>query len=308
MGAAGTVTPDTGATGDLPVVDFGIAPEDEKAPVSTGGADDTNAGAAKETPPATPEADPDRDAAVALLGQEQYDKLKDNPKALAKGLHQSYTKKMQGLSGYADFIRAFESDPEATLRDMAKQVGGEFTKKQATKENITEGVRTQLAEVIGSEAADALLPLLEKVVDAKVQPTLDRIAALDRESALHAADTLIDRFKSKYPDYEKFAPRMEKLGLEMLPGKNADEFEYMERLYKLAKADTGAADTAQEAVTRMTASARSAEKPASGVPHTRVAALPTGKKITFEEAWAAARRGEAWDPAEVRAARRGSKS
>lgn len=310
---AGTVT-GGGEQAALLDVDFGPAPEDVKDETALGGASDdtTTGGSATDDkakggkPDANAEDQEAVSAAVSLLGQEEYDKVKADPKALAKALHKSYTQKTQSVARYSDFVESFKANPKETLAELAKQVGLEV--KDASKTSVVDEVRAKLAEQLGEDVADAILPAIKSVVSETMKPALDKIAALDGESALTAANSLIERFQAKYEDYPKFAAKMTEIGKKLLPSADADEFEYMEDLYKLAKGSTQVADEAREVIKRMEKSAAGAEKPNGGVPAARVDHVPEGGKVSFDDAWDAARRGIKFDPDAIRRARRESRS
>lgn len=253
-------------------------------------------------------ADPEEAATVSLLGAEKYNAVKDDPKKLAKALHQSYTQKTQRLSQHESFIREWQDDPEAVIEKMATQFGMSVS-KQPNAPPIQDQVREGLAGIFGDEAANALTThvsaLVERIVDEKTRPQQEDLEDLTNERALAKADALLERMTAKYPDWKQFDAEMEALGKRLLPN-GMDDFEYMELLYDKVKSKAAVADKAGKVIDRMQTSVKNAEKPTQGIHPGRVASVPISAngRLRFEDAWAAAKRGEVLDPDEIRRAKR----
>lgn len=284
---AETVTPGTEQAGETAVPSSALAT----------GVDDTPAGGETPTP------DPGAEAAVGLLGQAQYDAVKNDPAKLAAALHKSYTQKTQALASRADFLQAFDEDPEGTLTRLAAGYGLKVDKAPT----VAATASAKLAEVLGEEGAAAIAPIIDAMVDEKLATVKQGQEALEMEAANHAADALLEKFTAKYPDWKQYEQAMMAIGEEIVPnikpGKAFDEFQYMERLLALAKGSAAVGDGVQAHSARVAAAARGAAHPAAGVSATRVAPLPGGK-ITFDEAWANGKKNVAYDPEDIMAAKR----
>lgn len=273
-----------------------------------GGSDDTAAGGTKTAPDAPDAGDAD---AISLLGREAYESVKADPKKLAKALNTAFTQKTQALAKHRDFIEAFEADPKSALTRLAETFDLQVGDKPSKAANASAEIQTELAEILGEDVAKGLMPVIEKLtkqmIEREVGPTKQAAAALEAEAATREANALIERFGAKYPDWKKHETKMEEIGKKLQPAPGMDDFEYIEMLYTLAKGKSEVAAETKDTLTRMVASARSAERPAAGVPAARVADVPEDGKITFEKAWEAAKRNIKFDRDEIRRAQTSAK-
>lgn len=270
--------------------------------------DDTAAGG---TPPAPDAPDAGDADAINLLGREAFNSVKDDPKKLAKALNTAFTQKTQAIAKHRDFIEAFEADPKAALTRLAESFDLQVGDRPSKAATAAADIQAELAEIVGEDVAKGLLPILDKLtksmIEREVGPTKQAAATLEAEAANREASALIERFAAKYPDWKKHEAKMEEIGNKIVPVPGMDDFEYIEMLYTLAKGKSEVATETGKVLTRMVASARSAERPAAGVPAARVADVPEGGKVSFDAAWEAAKRGVKWDADEIRRARSSAK-
>lgn len=286
----------------------------EEQSTSTGSGDADQAGATgsgvteqKETAAATA----DDDQSVDLIGQDQFDKLKDNPAALRKELNRAATKKFQEISAarkelepYSNFIKELNTDPVAAITEIAEHLGIKIEGKTASEaktgtvveslgDKVTAAVRKSLgpeyedlADRIGAGVHEALqLAVPELTKSSKEQ--LDQVI---QDSALREANTELENFAKKFPDWKKHEEAMTALSAEMPPGSNMTTQKYLENLYYLVTRDASTGEGVKKVIQKMTKSAQSGAQ-GTTVSDDKVSRSPS-RPPTFAEAFEAARRGE----------------
>lgn len=276
---------------------------------------------------------------AALLSDEEFAALQtthaDDPVKLRKALEGAFTTKTQALAAerrsverlqsYADIIDAYESDPVATIRELARQNGMEFTPDETPAGETPAGtgstdatttvdaVLTEFKEALGPELeylADGLAPAITKLVErlaaAQVAKAVDPLKKgteqLLSKAATEQTETIMKGFGEKYPDWQTHEPAMLALAQKLSPN-GMDEAEYLDHLYALVTRDTSAktidakvADGVKKAIAKMEQGARNTEGRDRETPDGKVTTgPPAGRAPDFHEAYAAAKRGERWE-------------
>jgi hypothetical protein len=257
----------------------------------------------------------------------------DDPAALRKALEGVFTKKTQALadqrksserlSQYVDIIDAYEEDPEATVVALGKALGltvsreGEAraeTKATETAATTADAIIGEFKESLGPELeylADGLAPAITKLVERltksaveqETQPIKEQTRGLLGKAAVEATEAVMKTFGEKHPDWEQHEPAMLELSQKLSP-KGMTEIEYLTHLYTIVTAETPeardkaidakAAAKAKATIEKMKRGAETTETRADATPEREVRGrrpdLPS-----FEDAYAAAKRGERWE-------------
>ncbi len=256
------------------------APEPEPAP-----AEEKPESAAQ---PAPAEDEPTGDVLLDKLTPDQIAEIKKDPrlKAIYKGLMSSYTPKMQQFAEQARLWDAL-NNPQTqrqAVEALARSVGlplqptDQPQRQQAAQ--VADGLEAEWATVVGDEAARALRPLIEKTalaaVNGTLQPLQQATEYLQMDARSRQAEAQVSQFKSVAakkgwnltPEVEA---RMAEYGQQVLPARPIetvdDGIKHLERLYRLATADTAESDMEKRIFERMQKAAQSAE-PTRGVPST----------------------------------------
>lgn len=281
--------------------DAAVAQHSEPAvePVEPATQDEPSETPAEETgaEPALPEESSEEE----LLSEDEYDALKDNPKALRKALNRAYTQSRQRMKPYENLIKAFEADPDGTLQKLAESRGMSIQRPgQATEPNAQEQTVDLLKRSLGPELeflADKLAPAFDTLVQRSIDPVRDSVL---EQGAIREVDGALANLSAKHTDWKDYEPEMSRLGAIFQPGIGPDgrptstQEEYLENLYFLATRTRSNAQQTKKVVQRLQASAKNAENPDSGVASNKVAPRPSGKP-TLREAFEAAKAGTRWE-------------
>lgn len=273
-----------------------------------------------------------------LITDEEFTALqtkhKDDPAALRKDLVGVFTRKTQALAeekksverlrSYSDIIDAYESDPEATIKALAKQHNIDLTPAKAGEtetteetEDAVEQVLSEFKEALGPDLeylADGLAPAITKLVERLTATTVEKATAplkkgqetLLTKAATEQTETVMKTFGEKHPDWEEHEPAMLELSKKLQPN-GMGEVEYLETLYALVTRDTSTeatkkqtekqiADGVKAALKKMEQGATNTDTKTRHTPDGQVTTgPPNGRAPSFSEAFAAAKRGERWD-------------
>lgn len=258
----------------------------------------------------------DEESSIELIGQEQFDKLKDDPAALRTELNKAATKKFQQLSAarkelepYRAFIKALDDKPVEAITAVAKQFGlkveGHTTTEKETSrvveslaDKITAAVKKSLgpdyddlSDKLGAAMHDALQLAVPEITKASTQK-LDQVI---NDTAAREAKTALDQFAAKYPDWKKHEAAMTELGAKMPPGEGISEVEYLENLYRLVTMEAKTGDGIKKVVQKMVKNAKAGGNGKDTTVDDKNVSKTPPKRPTFQEAAAAARRGERWE-------------
>lgn len=268
--AVGQAVQDAAAEHSAPVeqavapTDQADQPNEQQPPVEEKGADTA----------------PSPEESVELLGEDEWQRLQKDPKALRKALNKAATAKFQELARERESLKplqqlaeSLQTDPQATLRTLASQYGLTLAEaKQAVEEaqqqqgaSVIDALRQSLGPDLGF-VADALAPVLGKVDLVEQELRQQQAAAAKRED-----DALMAEFKAKHPDWNKHAFQIAKLIQEFPPPGNRPSAKYLDHIMRLAKPDVSEAEAIQRYQERVKAASAKAETSASGVPAQRVA-------------------------------------
>lgn len=248
---------------------------------------------------------------VELIGQDRFDALKNNPAALRKELNRAATKKFQQLAKqreelepYADLIKGLDEDPRGTVEALARQLGinlgGPPARVEQQVVEMSDAVRDAVRESLGPEyedIADRLAPAMRKVAEMvaaeTAKPLVHEQNRIIQEAAMRESVSIIGEFEKANPGWRKHEPAMVELSKKLTPQPGMSEREYMDILYTVVTRDTSEGDRTKRIVERINKSTRN-DSGGNRVPSREVVTRPTALP-TFEEAAAAARRGERFE-------------
>jgi hypothetical protein len=320
------------STGDRAEGESSEQPGDKATPARTEKA---------ETKPATPVA---KDA-TGLLSDEEFTALQtkhaDNPTALRKALEGAFTQKTQKLAEerrsveklreYAPLIEAYEENPEAVIRELAKLNGLSVAEVRAEIEHAETGegtpatdgdaqatvdaVMAEFKTNLGPELeylADGLTPAITKLVETLTKATVEKATtplkaaqSLLLDKAAHEqTDQVMATFAKAHPDWEQHEDALFALAQKLQPN-GMTENEYLDHLWKLVTADSTPDTTALEkkiadgvkaALRKMETAAAGTETRSRTTPEGQVShARPTDHVPDFREAYLAAKGGQRWE-------------
>lgn len=237
-------------------------------------------------PAAPPEPEETGDVLLDKLTPEQIAELKQDPRlrSIYKGLMSSYTPKMQQFAEQARLWDAL-NNPQTqrqAVEALARSVGVELAptdvpqKQQAAQ--VADSISDEWSKVVGPEAAQLLRPLIEKTalaaVNGTMQPLQKATEFLQMDARSRQAEAQVSEFRSHAkgkgwdltPEVEA---KMAELGQQVVPARAIesvqDGVKHLERLYRIATADTAEAEAEKRVLERMKKAAQTAE-PARGVP------------------------------------------
>jgi len=278
-----------------------------------GGAGDSTTEAEETTKETDTDESTGDDTAVDLIGQEKFDKLKDDPAALRKELNRAATKKFQALSKerkamepYSAFIGKLQENPRAAITALAKQLGMEMGEPktaaaaEAAAQSLDDRVSAVVKASLGPEyedLADRLAPAIREaaklVAEESGRPTAEQLDQVIQDSALRESGLAMEAFAKKHPDWKDSEEAMVALSNKMMPGEGMTEVEYLENLYFLVTREANEGEGIKKIVKKMTRAAQS-ESGGTTVADTHVSRT-SNRPPTFQEAAAAARRGERFE-------------
>jgi hypothetical protein len=249
---------------------------------------------------------------IELLGQEQFDRLKNDPIALRKELNRAATQKFQEIARYKKVLRPYvnlisglDSDPVNTVAQLAQQMGLTVAKAQPKTEQETQQVATDIGQQITDHVKEALGPEYEDfaarlgpalhqvaqlVAQKTTEPLINRQNELIMETAVRESKSALDSLGKRHPDWKRYEDRMTQISQRLLPN-GMDEHEYLDTLYTLASRDGAEGDRTKKIVNRINKSTSSESDGSRAVDQSYVTRTPS-KPPTFAEAAAAALRGE----------------
>lgn len=277
-------------------VEVGGEQVDDDTPTAT--VDDTNAGAGDggegAGEPSVNTSAPTETWDNELITKEDFESLKGDPDKLLKHFHSAYTKKTQGLSEQRKFFDNLKANPQGMIRALAERAGLKIAEAAKEKKpEVVEEVRAELAELFGDDAANKMIPAVQKVaskiIEETVGPLKETVQAQVIAARAREADLVMDKIHETYPDYDQHETAILELCNKYPPAAGVDAFEYMSNMYKLATYDKAEGSGARRAIDKMQKSVRS-DKPNTHVPGNNVSPSPTGP-LGFKEAAALAKRG-----------------
>lgn len=268
--------------------------------------------------------------ATGLLTDAEFSALqtehKDDPAALRKSLEKAFTQKTQKLAEAAksterlekhrDVIEAYDADPEATVRELAKSLGLTFADESETKTEETKvEVKAQPKPIDfdydmdkWSEAhAEWSKGEVARLVSEAIQPLKVGQQTILEKHAAESTETVMKALTAAHPDWTEHEPAMLALSLKLAPAQGMTENEYLEHLYTIVTApkavaaavkdvDAKVAAGVKAALAKMEKGAASTDTKTGRTPEDQVTAgPPNGRAPTFSEAFAAAKRGERWN-------------
>lgn len=264
----------------------------------------------------------------ALLSDDEFTTLqtthKDDPKALRKALEGAFTKKTQALAAertsverlkeFEPIIDAYEADPKATVLELAKQHGLQLVDPDAKDTKAVDAAaatpQPKLADFDydvdkWSEAhADWSGKELQRQVAEALKPLKSSQDTILTKAAIDQTASIMKTFEGKHPDWQKHEAEMTALSQKLHPN-GMDELEYLDHIYSLVTAETSdvrqaaidakVAEGVKAALKKLQKGADTVETRVRDVPESQVKnGPPEGRPATFQEAAAAARRGERW--------------
>ena len=243
--------------------------ETKAADVSTASVPDATGNAADDGADDDTDTDADDEGVLSLTPQE-LSEIKSNSslRKLYKSLHKAATDKFEAIAQDRAIIQSIREDPQLAARTLAKIAGldiSEPTKKAGPESEAADAITQGLADVIGPEAAQALRPVLDGLVNQQVQNALAPVNQKTESLRLHAlavrSDAEVEAFKSKHKG--DFDAAIEKKMVELtrlLPaGENVEPSQYLELIYQLATSGKTKSEAVKAVTARMTKAAETAE-------------------------------------------------
>lgn len=250
-----------------------------------------------------------------LIDDEKFNALKDDPAALRKELQKAATKKFQRASAarkavepYAEFIAAFESDPTGAALELAEQMGLKVEKPKSEAEaekaavKLSDRVSAAIKEKLGPDYEDLADKIAAGVYEAGVEMFNELSAPLKRDQATLIKDTantqaavVIKAFEKDHPDWKKHEKTMTALMTKMPPSGKVTEREYLENIYTLATQRKSVGEKVKKTIAKMTRNVQRSEGKSRTASDKTVSKGPSGKLPSWDEAAAAAQRGERFD-------------
>jgi hypothetical protein len=248
------------------------------------------------------------DEEFAALQTEQNDPIAFR-KALDKRFNKALTQGTQKLSAlrkalepHVDLLDGLESDPQATIRALAKQHNvslGEATAQTKPAETSANAL-TIAKEALGPELdflADKIAPAIQRIIaqelGTSVEPLKARLQEQDQRTAREEVDSSVKAFEGKYPSWKQHEDRMTELAQSFPPNGNVSVSDWMESLYKLATYDTAIAAGQAQAIQRMTKAAKTSDTSRPVVHESHVRPVMPAKP-SFRDAYKAAKDGVIW--------------
>lgn len=250
---------------------------------STGTEDQAGSGEGAPPPQETPEPDDDSQ----LLTRSEIEALRNDPVALQKALQRAFTQKTQNLAPYARLIQELNRDARGTVIALAKQFGVPIAETaaesavrtgQQNAQSARDTIMANLEAAFGPEGAQALMPVLNHLVEQSVTPIRQQLEQTQAMSVTSEIQSTLDRFTEKHPDWKKYEPKMYEIGkafqLDPASGVSADS--YMEYLFRLAKSEQDVSNEAAALLKRQQASASASEPRSRSTSAAAVSAPPKG--------------------------------
>lgn len=277
------------------------------------GADDD---ASDSDEPDDDDSDSDEDSDTQLLPASEMERLKSNPRALAKALQRAFTKKTQKLGEARKLAQRLSEDPDGLLAELAAARGVTLAKSDSKEAKgasddgsdksaeivaqVLGNLKTAFASHLSPEAADQLTSTIASLVQHTTKAATAPLAAELQRTRTAAAATEAERdtaiFKKRHPDWAKHEKAMGQLATQLQP-KGMRPLKFLEMLYGQVTGNTRrAADKtagAKAATDRLKRSAAAAEPKPSNAGQKRVQTGPP-KNLTSRSAAEAALAGITW--------------
>lgn len=319
---------------DEPAGDEGIDTDAAPRPARGAGGRFASTTVADEDAPAGPATATAAPAEPVLVSDTEFTALQaqyaNQPERLVKELNRAFTKKTQAIAAerktferlrpYEALVDAYEEDPATTLQTLADEHGYDLVPRGSAKPTgpaadptPTKSDVDEFRDVLGPELeylAEPLAPAVTTLIDRKVAaaltaalgPVRQQQEALVSHAATEQSAAVMTAFGKQHPDWQAHEPAMLALAQQITP-KGMTELAFLEHLYSVATRaawdadkDAKIADGVQKALKRMQRGGDATERPTHATPASDVVkGPPTDRPATFEEAAAAARRGERWE-------------
>ena len=256
-----------------------------------------------------------------------------DPAGFVREVNKIFTQKTQALAAdrktfervqpFVEVIDAYRDDPEATIAALAEEHGLMLVPKgtaettqattteaaQATGDQIVDAFRDKLGPDL-AYLADGLAPAIKDLVDTLTKTSVAEATAplkaqqetLLTKAATEATDGIMKAFGERHPDWTTHEAAMSALAAKIQPN-GMTEAAYLDHLYATVTRDAWEqskeqqiAEAVKKAVAKIQKGAESTETRTASTPDTQVTkGPPAGRAATFQEAAAAAMRGEKWD-------------
>lgn len=231
---------------------------------------------------------------------------------MAKGMQQSYTKRMQELGEVSKFREQLKGDPKSVLQRIAEANGLKVSfEGQAAAaapaipaappqvpevlSAVAAGVRAKWVPIIGEEATDLLLSgtqeLMTAATGAAVGPLVQANTAREQAAVQAQIISELDRFKSEHSDWATHEAAMSELAGKIGQPANMTPYEFAEFLYSNVTRGQQIAKAKVEASAKVAAKVKRAATDAEPAPRTRVPSKgvkEAPRKYTAEDAVRAA--------------------
>lgn len=230
---------------------------------------------------------------------------------MAKGMQQSYTKRMQELGEVSKFREQLKGDPKSVLQRIAEANGLKVSfegqaaaaapaipaappEVPATISAVAAGVRAKWVPIIGEEATDQLLAGMQEIVTAAtgaaVGPLVQANTAREQAAVQAQVNADLERFKAEHTDWATHEAAMTELAGKIVP-QGMSTYEFAKFLYANVTRGQQIAKAKVEASAKVAAKVKRAATDAEPAPRTRVPSKgvkEAPRKYTAEDAVRAA--------------------
>jgi len=232
--------------------------------------------------PETPETPAEE---VLNLTPEEMEALKSSPEGmkLYRSLMRASTQKWQEIAGQKKFLDAVQTNPRAVAEQMAQQLGlqivdpneptqsSQETTQEAAAEEAVDDVMEDLSKLFGAEGAQALKPVMERmignVMQKQIAPIQQTQEQFNQYQAAQQAESVAKTFRAQHPDITpEIEARMMEIAKAIMPAPGATPDQYLSFLYQTATAGQAPKVAAKEVVRRVKAAAQSQEPSRSTAP------------------------------------------
>lgn len=189
-------------------------------------------------------------------------------------------------------------DPEtrgSVIRALAEQEGIEFTSKKAAKKAIEDEIKELMGDELDQIPAKTW-KAIDKLVERRVESLKENYDAqlnnLTASMIQKEAEEATERMREKYPDFNKFESRIQRLMKDVQPAENVPMFKHLKNLYFMAKGAGKGDEMTSEKTRRIKENSKEETlRSSSGKDDSKVK-IGSGKKLSLEESIALATQGK----------------
>ncbi len=219
------------------------------------------------------------------------DKNEASDEVISQMLNNPATRKMAVLYlAQREGIKlASENSDEDDIEDRSTQ-SKSTTKENGNSENARPTIEQELRQIMGDEF-DTVSPkmwnALERVISRYTEHLTDRLDQNEIRQNKNLVENALENIYKNISDFPQYEKRVRKLMDEIKPADDAKPYQYMVKLYRLAKSEALDAKAEQEKKNRINRNSRDVNLQTSGARPSGMTGQ-TGKKLGLDESIRAA--------------------